>query len=158
MQKLNADPMGKDISSLYMDDGYLFFNAEAVESRVEGDSVDLQIRLTEGPQTTIRNVWIEGNTRTSDEVILRMLRTYPGQKFSRANIIRSQRELLSLGYFNEEKTQCGADSGYGKRATVGPEICGGRKTFRSGATPDGLESGFGRCDAGRRPWAPFSFS
>ncbi len=102
MQKLNADPQGRDISSQYMDEGYLFFQIEPIESRIVGDSVDLQIRITEGPQTTIRNVWVEGNTKTSDEVILRMLRTYPGKQFSRTDIIRSQRELLSLGYFHEE--------------------------------------------------------
>lgn len=102
MTKLNADPAGQDIRSRYMDEGYLFFQIDPVESRVVDDSVDLQIHIVEGPQTTIRNVLIEGNTKTSDEVILRMLRTYPGKKFSRSDIIRSQRELLSLGHFNQE--------------------------------------------------------
>jgi len=102
MARLNGDPHGQDISSQYMDQGYLFFQIDPVETRVMDDSIDLQLRVVEGPQTTIRNVLIEGNTKTSDEVILRMLRTYPGKKFSRSDIIRSQRELMQLGHFNQE--------------------------------------------------------
>lgn len=102
MSKLEGDPQGLDIRSQYMDQGYLFFQIEPIETRVMHDSIDLQLRVVEGPQTTIRNVYVEGNTKTSDEVILRMLRTYPGKKFSRADIIRSQRELIQLGHFNQE--------------------------------------------------------
>lgn len=102
MARLQGDPQGQDISSQYMDQGYLFFQIDPVETRVMNDSIDLQLRVVEGPQTTIRNVTVEGNTKTSDEVILRMLRTYPGKKFSRSDIIRSQRELIQLGHFNQE--------------------------------------------------------
>lgn len=104
-RRLNGDPNGGDISGLYLDDGYLFFNAEPVEVAIDGDSVDLEIRMFEGPQATIRKVIVEGNTKTSDYVILRELRTLPGQKFSRADLIRSQREILNLGYFNQETLQ-----------------------------------------------------
>ncbi len=100
--RLSGDPNGGDVSSLYMDDGYLFFQVDPVEVAVQDDSIDLEIRIIEGPQATIRKIIVEGNTKTSDYVILRMLRTYPGKKFSRSDIIRSQREILSLGYFNQE--------------------------------------------------------
>ncbi len=101
-RRLFMDPNGLDVSSLYMDDGYLFFRAEPVEVAIENDSVDLEIRIFEGPQATIRKVNVEGNTKTSDWVIIRELRTLPGDKFSRANIIRSQREVLALGYFDPQ--------------------------------------------------------
>ncbi|MEM0996653.1 MAG: outer membrane protein assembly factor BamA [Bacteroidota bacterium] len=104
-RRLNGDQNGRDVSGLYLDDGYLFFNADPVEVAVDGDSVDLEIRMFEGPQATIRKVIVEGNTKTSDYVILRELRTLPGQKFSRADLIRSQREILNLGYFNQETLQ-----------------------------------------------------
>ncbi len=94
---------GYDISSLYLDDGYLFFSVEPVETRVENDSIDLEIRIFEGKQATINRVTIRGNTRTNDHVIMREIRTRPGQLFSRRDIIRSQREILQLGYFDQEK-------------------------------------------------------
>lgn len=103
--RLNGDPAGRDIASLYLDDGYLFFNLDPVEVLVENDSIDIEIRVFEGPQATIRKVIVEGNTKTSDYVILRELRTLPGQKFSRSDLIRSQREILNLGYFNQENLQ-----------------------------------------------------
>ena len=102
-QRLHGDPQGTDISSLYLDNGHLFFRIEAVESAIEGDSVDLEMRISEGPLTTIGNVYITGNTKTSDEVINRQIRTRPGEVFSRAALIRSQRELIALNYFAAEK-------------------------------------------------------
>ena len=94
---------GGDISGLYMDDGYLFFRVEPVETAVYNDTIDYEIRVVEGPQATIRNVNIYGNDRTKDYVIRRELRTVPGEKFSRSDLIRSQRELANLQYFNQEK-------------------------------------------------------
>lgn len=102
-QKLNFNPNGVDISALYMDNGYLFFNIDPVEVAVEGDSIDLEMRVYEGVQATINEVTISGNDKTNDHVILRELRTLPGQKFSRADLIRTQRELSQLGYFDPEK-------------------------------------------------------
>ena len=85
-----------------MDDGYLFFQATPVEISVENDSIDLEIQIYEGAQATIDKVIIKGNTKTNEHVIRRELRTIPGNKFSRSDIIRSQREISSLGYFNPE--------------------------------------------------------
>ncbi|MEO6220059.1 MAG: POTRA domain-containing protein [Ginsengibacter sp.] len=96
-------PEGGDISSLYQDDGYLFFQIDPVETAVYNDTIDHEIRIREGPQATIGKVDITGNDKTKDYVIRRELRTIPGEKFSRADIIRTQRELSQLGYFNPEK-------------------------------------------------------
>lgn len=104
-KKLTYDPAGIDISSLYMDDGYLFFNIVPVEVGIEGDSIDIEMRIREGSQATINQVSITGNEKTSDHVIRRELRTIPGQKFSRAELIRTQRELSQLGYFNPQKVE-----------------------------------------------------
>lgn len=101
--KLNFNPNGLDISSLYLDNGYLFFSVEPVEVKIEGDSIDVEMRIHEGTQATIDKIIISGNTKTNDHVVLREIRTLPGQKFSRADIIRSQRELSQLGYFDPEK-------------------------------------------------------
>jgi len=101
--RLFMNPSGLDISSIYMDDGYLFFNISPVETNVENDSIDLEIRIYEGKQATINKVIITGNDKTSDFVILRALRTKPGQKFSRTDIQRSMRELAALTYFDPEQ-------------------------------------------------------
>ncbi|HVG12922.1 MAG TPA: POTRA domain-containing protein, partial [Flavisolibacter sp.] len=93
---------GGDIGGLYQDDGYLFFRVEPVETSVYNDTIDYEIRLVEGPQATVKNVNIFGNDKTKDHVIRRELRTVPGEKFSRADLIRSQRELAGLQYFNQE--------------------------------------------------------
>ncbi len=101
-KRLHFSLDGRDVSSLYLDDGYLFFNVDPVEVAVENDSIDLEMRIFEGPQATIDRVVIEGNDRTHEHVIRRELRTTPGQKFSRSDIIRSQRQILNLGYFDQE--------------------------------------------------------
>lgn len=93
---------GGDISGLYMDDGYLFFRIEPVETSVYNDTIDHEIRIIEGPQTTYKNIKISGNDKTKEHVIRRELRTLPGEKFSRSDLIRSQRELANLQYFNQE--------------------------------------------------------
>lgn len=93
---------GGDISGLYMDDGYLFFQVEPVETAVYNDTIDHEIRIKEGPQARIKNVTIAGNEKTKDYVVRRELRTIPGELFSRSDLIRSQRELANLQYFNQE--------------------------------------------------------
>jgi outer membrane protein insertion porin family len=99
----SVSPEGGDISGLYMDDGYLFFRTDPVETAVYNDTIDYEIRIVEGPQATIEKVTIAGNDKTKEHVIRRELRTIPGDKFSRQLLIRSQREIANLGYFNQEK-------------------------------------------------------
>ena len=94
---------GGDVSALYADNGYLFFSVNPVETSVYNDTIDHEIRITEGPQATIKRITIAGNDKTKEHVIRRELRTLPGEKFSRQELIRSQREIANLGYFNQEK-------------------------------------------------------
>lgn len=101
--KLNFDPVNGDVSTLYMDDGYLFFQLTPVEVAVVEDSIDIEIRIREGAQATINQIRIKGNTKTNEYVVRRELRTLPGQKFSRSALIRSQNEIARLGYFDPEQ-------------------------------------------------------
>ncbi|MBK8966460.1 MAG: outer membrane protein assembly factor BamA [Lewinellaceae bacterium] len=100
--RLQFSQDGRDISSLYLDNGYLFFRVDPVETSIDNDSIDLELRIFEGPQATIDRVVIKGNDRTHEHVIRRELFTRPGEKFSRSDIIRSQRQIVNLGYFNPE--------------------------------------------------------
>lgn len=103
-KRLNYDPQkGDDVSSLYQDNGYLFFSIDPVEINVTGDSIDLEMRIFEGPQVTVNSVSIKGNDRTSDHVVMREIRILPGQKFNRSALVRTIRELSTLGYFDPEK-------------------------------------------------------
>jgi outer membrane protein insertion porin family len=90
------------VSSLYLDNGYLFFSVNPVEVRIENDSIDLEMRIYEGKQATINKIIITGNTKTNEHVVRRELRTRPGELFSKSDIIRSVRELATLGHFNPE--------------------------------------------------------
>ena len=104
-ENLTYNPSGTDLTSLYMDNGYLFFRATPVEVAVENDSIDIEIRIVEDKQARIRNVSIEGNTITNDKVIMRELHTRPGDLFSREAMMRSYRELLNLRFFEEQSVK-----------------------------------------------------
>jgi len=98
-QQLYSNPEGRDIVSLYMDEGYLFFQADSVEVGLEEDTIDLEIRVQEGATMRINEVLIEGNKLTHDAVIRRELRTLPGDQFNRTKLQRSYRELAQLNLF-----------------------------------------------------------
>lgn len=102
-QKLFMNPNGYDISSLYLDDGYLFFQVNPQESNIHNDTIDFDILMYEGKQATINKITIKGNDKTNDHVIYREIRTRPGQLFRRTDIMRTNRELAQLGYFDPEK-------------------------------------------------------
>jgi len=102
-KRLNKGEAGDDVSSLYLDFGYLFFHVEPTETNVHQDTVDLEMRLVEGAQADYNRITIKGNTRTNDKVILRQLKTKPGEKFSKSQVVRTVRELATLGYFDEQK-------------------------------------------------------
>lgn len=104
-KKTTFNPKGADISGLYMDDGYLFFQVRPIEVAVVGDSIDVEMRIHEGDQATIDEVLISGNERTNDHVIRRELSTIPGQKFRRSDLIRTQQMLSQMGYFNPQKIE-----------------------------------------------------
>ncbi|MEE2699888.1 MAG: POTRA domain-containing protein [Bacteroidota bacterium] len=107
--KLFGNPNGTDISSKYLDDGYLFFNITPVEIATDNDSIDLEVRIYEGKQARLSKVTVSGNSKTNDHVVMREIRTKPGDLFNRSNIIRSQRELAQLGYFDPEKLNVDID-------------------------------------------------
>ena len=93
---------GRDITSLYMDKGHLFFQATPVETNVEDYHIDYEVRLIEGKEARVKDIIIKGNHKTNDYVIRREIRTKPGDLFNRNDIIRTQRELAQLGYFDEQ--------------------------------------------------------
>ncbi|MFR9165775.1 MAG: outer membrane protein assembly factor [Dysgonomonas sp.] len=104
MQRLRDDEDG--ISNyFYSNNGYIFCNIEPVEVNLTNDSVDLEIRILEGPQASIRRVTISGNDRLYEDVVRRELRTKPGQLFSREDLIRSLREIAQTGHFDPENLQ-----------------------------------------------------
>ncbi|MDB5062922.1 MAG: outer membrane protein assembly factor BamA, partial [Mucilaginibacter sp.] len=98
-------PGNDDVSSLYLNDGYLTFNADPVQTKIYNDTVDIDVRIYEGPQYTINRVLLKGNDVTNDKVVLREIRTKPGQKFNKELLIRSAREIGQLGNFDEQKTE-----------------------------------------------------
>lgn len=100
--KGDGSPDSEDISTLYQNNGYLFSQVNLVETKVENDSITVEIRIHEDEQATISHVSIKGNEKTNDHVIFRELRTRPGDLYSKDNIIRSIRELGQMGFFNAE--------------------------------------------------------
>lgn len=90
------------VSTLYKDNGYLFFYIDPVESGIDGDSINFEMRLYEGKQATINNVTINGNDRVYEYVIRRELRTRPGALYSQSDLVRSLRDLAQMKLFNEE--------------------------------------------------------
>ncbi len=100
--RLSFNPNGRDISSLYTDDGYLNFYAYPLETLVLPDTINVEVRMGEGKQFRIGDVNVSGNTKTNDHVIYREIRTRPGDLFNRSDLMRSQRELNAMGFFNPE--------------------------------------------------------
>lgn len=101
-KKINGIPQN-DVSSYYMDDGYLYFSCQPVEIAVDGDSIDVEMRIFEGKQAMINRIILNGNTKTSDHVVMRELLTKPGQKFSKTDLIETTQMLSKLGYFDPQK-------------------------------------------------------
>lgn len=101
--RLFMDMEKGDVHSLYMNQGYLFSSITPVEVRIHNDTIDLEVRIYEGKQAIVKHVTVRGNTKTNDHVIMREIRTKPGELFNRADIIRTQRELAQLQYFDPEK-------------------------------------------------------
>lgn len=103
-KKINGKPQ-QDVSSYYMDDGYLYFSCQPIEIAIEGDSIDIEMRITEGKQATINKIILNGNTKTSDHVVLREILTKPGQKFSKTDLVETVQMLSKLGYFDPQKIE-----------------------------------------------------
>lgn len=99
--KGDGSPTSEDLSTMYQDSGFLFSSVNAVETKVENDSITVEIRIREDEKARIRKVTVSGNDKTNDHVIFRELRVKPGDLFSRSNIIRSIREIGQLGFFDQ---------------------------------------------------------
>lgn len=105
LEKRIADkskPDGEDITNLYQNSGYLFSNINAVEVRTANDTIDFEIRVTEGPIAYFNKITVVGNDKTNDRVIYRELRTKPGEKYSKEELVRTIREIGQLGFFDPE--------------------------------------------------------
>ncbi len=105
LEKRIADkskPDGEDITNLYQNNGYLFSNVNAVETKTANDTIDFEIRIVEGPIAYFNNITVVGNDKTHDRVIYRELRTQPGQKYSKEDLVRTIREIGQLGFFDPE--------------------------------------------------------
>ena len=93
------------VNSVYLDNGYLFFDLNPVEVSVENDTIDFEMRIREGDQATVNRVIITGNTKTNEHVARREIQTKPGDLFSKSDLILSVRELASLGHFDPESIE-----------------------------------------------------
>ena len=93
------------VNAVYLDNGYLFFQLTPVEVGVTNDTIDFEMRIYEGEIATINKIIITGNSRTSEHVVRRELRTLPGDKFSKSELIRTVRELANLGHFDPEQIE-----------------------------------------------------
>jgi outer membrane protein insertion porin family len=103
-KKLRGSANSDDVSSVYLNDGYLTFNIDPVQTKIHNDTVDIEMRIYEGPQYTNNKITVVGNTITNDRVVLREIRMKPGEKFNKELLIRSVREIGALGNFDEAKT------------------------------------------------------
>ena len=105
LEKRIADkskPDGEDITNLYQNSGYLFSNINAVEVKTVNDTIDFEIRVMEGPLAYFNKITVTGNDKTNDRVIYRELRTKPGEKYSKDELVRTIREIGQLGFFDPE--------------------------------------------------------
>ena len=105
LEKRIADktkPDAEDITNLYQNNGYLFSQINAVEVRTANDTIDFEIRISEGPLAYFNKITVVGNDKTNDKVIYRELRTKPGERYSREDVIRTVREIGTLGFFDPE--------------------------------------------------------
>ncbi|MGB2244524.1 MAG: BamA/OMP85 family outer membrane protein [Flavobacteriaceae bacterium] len=98
-----SKPDGQDITNLYQNSGYLFSNINAVEVSAEQDTIDFEIRITEGKVASFNKISVVGNEKTNDHVIFRELRTKPGELYSKDKVVRTVRELGQLGFFDAEQ-------------------------------------------------------
>jgi outer membrane protein insertion porin family len=108
LEKRIADktkPDGEDITNLYQNNGYLFSTINVVETKTANDSIDFEIRVTEGPIAYFNKITVTGNDKTNDHVIYRELRTKPGEKYNKELLIRTIREIGQLGFFDPESIE-----------------------------------------------------
>ena len=96
-------PDALDLTNLYQNNGYLFSNINAVEVNAANDTIDFEIRITEGKLASFNKISVVGNDKTNDHVIFRELRVKPGELYSKDNLVRTVREVGQLGFFDAEQ-------------------------------------------------------
>ena len=135
----DTKPDGEDLTNLYQNNGYLFSRINPVEVSAENDTIDFEIRIIEGKETFLNKVVVKGNEKTNDHVIFREIRTRPGQKYSKDDIIRSVRELGQLGFFDAEQIRPEIENPNPNDGTVDLRF----DLVESGASQIELQGGYG---------------
>ena len=135
----DTKPDGEDLTNLYQNNGYLFSRINPVEVSAENDTIDFEIRIIEGKETYLNKVVVNGNEKTNDHVIFREIRTRPGQKYSKDDIIRSVRELGQLGFFDAEQIRPEIENPNPNDGTVDLKF----DLVESGASQIELQGGYG---------------
>ncbi len=132
-------PDANDLSNLYQNNGYLFSNINAVEVSAENDTIDMEIRVTEGKLARFNKISVVGNDKTNDHVIFRELRTKPGELYSKDKVVRTVRELGQLGFFDAEQISPNFKNVDPNNGTVDIEL----GLVESGASQIELQGGYG---------------
>jgi len=135
----DSKPDGNDLTNLYQNNGYLFSQINPVEVSAQNDTINFEIRIIEGKETFLNNVTVTGNDKTNDHVVFRELRTRPGQRYSKDNIIRSVRELGQLGFFDAEQIKPDIQNPNPNEGTVDLAY----SLVESGASQIELQGGYG---------------
>lgn len=135
----NSSPDAEDLTNLYQNNGYLFSSINPVEVKTSNDTIDFEIRITEGPIAYFNKITVVGNDRTNDHVIYRELRTKPGQKYSKEDLIRSVREIGQLGFFDPEAIRPDFKNVDAQSGTVDIEY----NVVEKGASQIELQGGYG---------------
>ena len=135
----DSKPDAVDLTNLYQNNGYLFSTINPVEVSAVNDTIDFEIRIIEGKETYLDHVTVKGNDKTNDHVIFRELRTRPGQKYSKENIVRTIRELGQLGFFDAEQIVPDIQNPNPNEGTVDIEY----SLVESGSSQIELQGGFG---------------
>ncbi len=135
-----SKPDGNDITNLYQNNGYLFSNINAVEVSAINDTIDFEIRITEGKLASFNKIVIEGNSKTNDHVIYRELRTKPGELYSKDKLIRTVRELGQLGFFDAEQINPELENVNPDSGTIDVRF----DLVESGASQIELQGGYGQ--------------
>ncbi|UOX35430.1 outer membrane protein assembly factor BamA [Flavobacterium sediminilitoris] len=135
----NSNPDAEDLTNLYQNNGYLFSSINPVEVKTSNDTIDFEIRITEGPIAYFNKITVVGNDRTNDHVIYRELRTKPGQKYSKEDLIRSVREIGQLGFFDPEAIRPDFKNVDAQSGTVDIEY----NVVEKGASQIELQGGYG---------------
>lgn len=135
----NTKPDANDMTNLYQNNGYLFSTIDAVETNVKNDTIDFEIRIREGKLVHFDKITVSGNDRTNDHVVYRILRTKPGQTYSKDLVVRTVREIGQLGFFDPEQLEPQFQNANPQAGTIDINY----PVVEKGASQIELQGGFG---------------